>query len=56
MDEFINKEVKINITKDIYYRGIVLDIKNDMLSMRDINDELVYININKIMVIKEVRR
>ena len=54
MDEYINKEVKIDLDNGMYYRGKVLSVGNDYISIRDIRDKLVYINLKNVVSIKGV--
>jgi len=54
MDEWINKRVKIDLDNNQYYKGLVLSVGEDYISIRDINDKLVYISLKNIRSIKEV--
>jgi hypothetical protein len=56
MDEYIGKEVKIDLDNKMYYRGKVLSAGIDYISIRDINDKLVYINLKNVISIKEVSK
>jgi len=54
MDEYVGKEVKISLDNKMYYRGIVLSVGTDYISIRDIRDKLVYINLKNVVSIKEM--
>jgi small nuclear ribonucleoprotein (snRNP)-like protein len=49
MDEYINKEVKVSLQNQIYYRGKVLSAGEDYIKIRDIKDKIVFINLKNII-------
>ena len=51
---YVDKTVKINLEIDFYYKGLVMNVTTDTLTLRDIRDRLVSISCKSISEIKEV--
>lgn len=56
MDEYVGKEVKIDLDNKMYYRGIVLSVGEDYIKLRDIKDKLIFINLKNVVSMREVSK
>lgn len=51
---YVNKRVKVDISSGYYYSGMILNVDENFLTLRDKNNNLVTISINDILNIREV--
>lgn len=51
---YVGLKVNINLSNDFYYSGIVLSVDDNSITIRDLKDKIVTININSILTIKEI--
>jgi hypothetical protein len=56
LSAYLGKRVKIDLTNSYFYEGIVLNVDEDSLELRDKNNHLVTLSINSILYIREVSK
>lgn len=49
----MNKKVKVSLSNGMYYKGLVLSEGEDYIRIRDIRDNIVFINFSAIAVLEE---
>ena len=53
-NDWINKKVKVALKNGFYYKGLVLSEGETYIKIRDIKDNLVFINFDAVVSIEEV--
>ena len=55
-NDWINKRVKISLQNGFYYKGLVISEGDSYIKIRDIRDNLVFINFDAVISIEEVAK
>jgi len=52
--EYINKCVKIDTLEGIYFKGVVIEVSDYFISLKDLRNNLVTLSLKNITSIREV--
>lgn len=53
--DYIGKNVKLILSNNYFYKGLIIDVKTDSLILKDITGKRVVLELNSIILLEEIQ-